>query len=196
MMKTLHGNETLKSSNDHLNFWTKNSVCVIQMSTFGSTKLKAIYERYTLDRNSLSEAAPVLYEEYVSPVNSLLETVPLEEPRTCPNCYASYDTPDSTICWNCGANLVTESRIGETYQASLEEYSGVQACQHDGCEGSITIGKCMVCKFDVKDNEGTAWCPWCGTVAHRDHFLEWLHVKHCCPVCGEHLNEELLRQGS
>jgi hypothetical protein len=163
------------------------------MSMFGSKKLKAVYERYALNRNSLSEIAPVLYEEYTSPADSLLGTAPVEEPKTCPNCYASYDTPDSTVCWNCGANLVTESRIGVTNQASLETYSGVQACQNEGGESSIIIGKCMVCMLDVKENQETVWCPWCGTVAHRDHFLEWLHVKHCCPVCKEHLNEERLK---
>jgi len=295
------------------------SVCVIQMSVFGSRKLKAVYERYTLNRNSISEIAPVVYEEYISVRNSLSEMAPVQESKTCPNCYASYDTPNSTVCWNCGVNLVAQSGIGETNRACLEAYRGVAAHQFEesersislgsfdepaskqaaififiiiigvvmcvaslgnmvcylltllavgfvllpianvvgrpfdpldvpedpkicpncmaayespesticwNCEAgfgasseiedtrqtpletylgvevrqfregewSISIGRCMVCKFDVKDTEEATWCPRCGTIAHTDHFLEWLHVKHSCPVCKEHLNEEHLRQ--
>jgi hypothetical protein len=164
------------------------------MSVFGSEKLRAVYERYTLNRNSLSEIAPVVYEEYISPANSLLGTAPVQEPKTCPNCYASYDTPDSTICWNCGADLVAHSRIGEVDQTRSETHQEVETRHSEKGERPISIGKCMVCRFDLKDNEEAIWCPRCGTMAHKAHFLEWLHVKHCCPACNERLNEERLRQ--
>jgi Zn finger protein HypA/HybF involved in hydrogenase expression len=52
------------------------------------------------------------------------------------------------------------------------------------------IGACMVCNLSVRISDLPVWCPHCGNVAHREHLLEWIHVKDRCPKCGAHLNEQ------
>jgi hypothetical protein len=115
-------------------------------------------------------------------------------PMTCPNCQARFESRDCAVCWNCGAVLTVYSSIREANQTRLETYKEVETRQLEESECFVSIGKCMVCNFDVKDSEEAIWCPRCGAIAHRDHFLEWLHIRHCCPICKEHLNEELLGQ--
>jgi hypothetical protein len=52
----------------------------------------------------------------------------------------------------------------------------------------------MVCKRELILGGDYAWCPHCGSPAHRVHLLEYLHVHGQCPVCERHLDEEELRQ--
>jgi predicted nucleic acid-binding Zn-ribbon protein len=48
----------------------------------------------------------------------------------------------------------------------------------------------MVCKASLEKNDEMLFCPFCGSLAHKDHLLEWLHVKGYCPSCGRHLEDD------
>jgi hypothetical protein len=104
---------------------------------------------------------------------------PILSPRFCRRCGATYVRPDASYCWNCGAELAQES---ETFKD-----------QGRRRKLAATIGKCMVCNLDVKENEGVVWCPYCGNMGHRTHMLEWLHTRNYCPECHSHLDETDLR---
>lgn len=51
----------------------------------------------------------------------------------------------------------------------------------------------MVCDLRLNSADEILHCPHCGNPAHKDHLLEWLHVKRSCPICGQHLDENELR---
>jgi hypothetical protein len=51
---------------------------------------------------------------------------------------------------------------------------------------------CAVCHLGFEEGDLLAWCPFCGSAAHRVHLLEFLHVKDSCPACGHHLEERAL----
>jgi C4-type Zn-finger protein len=57
-----------------------------------------------------------------------------------------------------------------------------------------TLGTCPVCKSDIRKSDPVVSCPYCGTLAHRDHLLEYLHVKGNCPSCGKRLNEKEIKE--
>ncbi|WXG44445.1 MAG: pre-peptidase C-terminal domain-containing protein [Promethearchaeati archaeon SRVP18_Atabeyarchaeia-1] len=92
----------------------------------------------------------------------------------CRSCGASLKSTDET-CWNCGApvkgSLAVSSVAGR--KTGMRPRSGV----------------CMVCKRGLENSDEILFCPYCGGLAHRDDFLEWLHVKDYCPTCGRHLDE-------
>jgi hypothetical protein len=67
-----------------------------------------------------------------------------EDPKTCPNCLAAYESPDSRCCWNCGADFGASLEAGDLKQALVETYLGVEARKLEESECSISIGKCMV----------------------------------------------------
>jgi len=46
---------------------------------------------------------------------------------------------------------------------------------------------CSICHQKILPNEVIFICPSCGSIGHRDHFLEWLKVKSRCPVCMQRL---------
>jgi rubrerythrin len=55
---------------------------------------------------------------------------------------------------------------------------------------------CIVCNQPAEEGSKLLQCPACKGVAHRQHILEWLHVKDYCPACRKHLDAQLLVQPS
>ncbi|MFW9923796.1 MAG: RING finger protein [Candidatus Thorarchaeota archaeon] len=57
---------------------------------------------------------------------------------------------------------------------------------------SITIDKrklkqkkhCMICKLSFQERQVIFECPYCNSLFHLDHILDWLSNKDTCPVCG------------
>jgi hypothetical protein len=94
---------------------------------------------------------------------------------TCPECGAPVRYPGAEYCFNCGANL-----RWNLHRASAQTAQG---------KARIQSGICSVCGLKIGESEETLRCPYCGNAAHRDHMLEWIHVKDFCPICGRHLNE-------
>lgn len=47
---------------------------------------------------------------------------------------------------------------------------------------------CAVCGKGIEIFDSTAGCPICGSKAHRDHLVDWVKMKHSCPVCKKSLN--------
>jgi uncharacterized C2H2 Zn-finger protein len=92
----------------------------------------------------------------------------------CPRCGASLE-PSSSYCWNCNASTKT----------SLSAYGKEAGTTTEGTHSGI----CMVCKNPLGKEVELLFCPFCGSLAHSDHLLEWLHVKNYCPSCGRRLNE-------
>jgi uncharacterized delta-60 repeat protein len=77
----------------------------------------------------------------------------------------------------------------------LPETEGIGINERGGTLTVITqtaIGRCMVCNLDILESDLIVRCPYCGSMAHRTHMLEWLHVKDYCPACHNHLEEENL----
>jgi predicted RNA-binding Zn-ribbon protein involved in translation (DUF1610 family) len=92
----------------------------------------------------------------------------------CKRCGASLKAGDD-YCWNCGA----AAKVGLAPPLALGRRT----------KGRIRSGICMVCKRGLENADEMLFCPHCGSLAHRDHLLEWLHVKNYCPSCGRHLDE-------
>ncbi|WXG44345.1 MAG: FG-GAP-like repeat-containing protein [Promethearchaeati archaeon SRVP18_Atabeyarchaeia-1] len=58
--------------------------------------------------------------------------------------------------------------------------------------GTPSFGRCIVCGMEIRRGEMLVTCASCGSMAHRLHMLEWLHVHDYCPACGKHLDERSL----
>ncbi|MHA1195670.1 MAG: hypothetical protein ACTSRH_06575 [Promethearchaeota archaeon] len=48
--------------------------------------------------------------------------------------------------------------------------------------------KCAVCGKNIEIFDEVAGCPLCGAKAHKDHMIDWIRLKHSCPVCKKALN--------
>ncbi|MEX2701696.1 MAG: NosD domain-containing protein [Candidatus Baldrarchaeota archaeon] len=55
-----------------------------------------------------------------------------------------------------------------------------------GLRGTL---RCMVCGLEIKSGEDIVFCRYCNSPAHREHLLEWLHIKRICPYCRHPLRE-------
>jgi hypothetical protein len=97
----------------------------------------------------------------------------------CKNCGASLKPSDNN-CWNCGAPAKTSLTASSVPGARTRM--------------RIRSGICIVCKRGLEKADEILFCPYCGGLAHKDHMLEWLHVKDYCPTCGRHLDEAQVRK--
>jgi hypothetical protein len=48
--------------------------------------------------------------------------------------------------------------------------------------------KCAVCGKDIEIFDQVSGCPLCNAKAHKEHFLDWVKMKHNCPVCKKSLS--------
>jgi hypothetical protein len=93
----------------------------------------------------------------------------------------------------------TERSTEESWQDSMvdeEEQDSpeidVGPTQTEVAKSGFALGTCMVCNQGVYSVDETLACPYCGSIAHKTHILEWLHVKNYCPACHMHLDESML----
>ncbi|UYP46380.1 hypothetical protein NEF87_002665 [Candidatus Lokiarchaeum ossiferum] len=47
--------------------------------------------------------------------------------------------------------------------------------------------KCSVCGKGIKIFDEVLACPLCNSKAHSDHLLEWINMRHSCPICKKGL---------
>jgi len=67
------------------------------------------------------------------------------------------------ICSNCGMPINPDDTVCPT-------------CNQE-------ILRCAVCKLPISFGEEAAKCSLCGSVAHLNHFQEWVKIKGKCPTC-------------
>jgi len=48
--------------------------------------------------------------------------------------------------------------------------------------------KCTVCGKNIEIFDEVTGCPICEAKAHKGHFIDWVRMKHACPVCKKSLN--------
>ena len=119
-------------------------------------------------------------------VSSEEETVKQGE---CQYCHAPIMAPDARFCSNCGASLSYGSKQALTTDAGedarrRERLASVTKQEED----------CIVCSLRLTKDDDVVWCPHCGGLAHRNHMLDWVRAKRCCPACDQPLNEEYYEQ--
>jgi rubredoxin len=48
--------------------------------------------------------------------------------------------------------------------------------------------KCAVCGKSIEIFDEVIGCPLCDIKAHKDHLIDWVRMKHSCPVCKKSLD--------
>ncbi|NVM03452.1 MAG: hypothetical protein HWN67_14080 [Candidatus Helarchaeota archaeon] len=71
--------------------------------------------------------------------------------------------PKEAICFNCQ----TVNKNNSTF------------CVNCG----LTLTGCSICLLKIGSTEEVLRCPYCNSLAHKSHLLEWLKIKGVCPVC-------------
>jgi hypothetical protein len=103
----------------------------------------------------------------------------------CNHCHAVIMLSNAKFCSNCGSSLrhglEDATPYGEEEKANAKQRASAEAGNGE---------KCMVCHLELSGGDDVVWCPNCGNPAHRNHLLEWIHVRNCCPVCRMNLREK------
>jgi predicted RNA-binding Zn-ribbon protein involved in translation (DUF1610 family) len=113
-----------------------------------------------------------------SAANKTIESneIPLSDHKNvaCPSCGKISRGANAQYCMYCGAHLGTSLGAPETRPSQVR--------------AKTSKGTCIVCNLRIGKSEQIVQCPYCGNMAHRDHMMEWLHVKDYCPVCRHHID--------
>ena len=113
--------------------------------------------------------------------------------RECDYCHAPVRTPNAKFCSNCGASLGYGSAQPASYGSGEPTTTDTQE-EARRRERLASVSKqeedCIVCSLRLTRNDDVVWCPHCGGLAHRNHMLDWVRTKKCCPACDQPLNEE------
>ncbi|MBY9002153.1 MAG: hypothetical protein KGD64_14630, partial [Candidatus Heimdallarchaeota archaeon] len=80
-------------------------------------------------------------------------------------------------CIYCSTTLIKE-----------EDTKKIQICPNCGEE----ILYCEICKDLIQKGDNIVQSKICKHIFHKEHILEWIHMKNKCPICKESLNEEML----
>ncbi|MFX0133591.1 MAG: RING finger domain-containing protein [Candidatus Hodarchaeota archaeon] len=71
--------------------------------------------------------------------------------------------PKEVICFNCQT-------------ANKDDSSFCIKC-------GLALTGCSICLLKIGSSEEILRCPYCNSLAHKSHLLEWLKLKGVCPVC-------------
>ena len=150
------------------------------------------------DSNCCSMCGASLGNTSVRPTIHELATQQKVDLKVCPQCHTGISASDAKFCPNCGASIQeTVSEPPVIKQDAIPEASVLKK----GKLGLAKRGKrritksedCMVCHLAFNKDDDIVWCPYCGNSAHRNHLLEWIQLRHHCPVCNEFLEERALQ---
>lgn len=109
---------------------------------------------------------------------------------TCPFCGKAVEKPSTKFCEKCGGRIARIPPDAAIKQETVESPDVTIKRKTIEVLPDRETETCMVCNLSLRTSDLPAWCPHCGNIAHREHLLEWVHVKNKCPKCGAHLNEQ------
>ncbi|WXG46739.1 MAG: hypothetical protein WED05_08810 [Candidatus Atabeyarchaeum deiterrae] len=107
----------------------------------------------------------------------------------CGNCGSTIIIDGAKFCPRCEANLATAAADVSPRATNVQTSQEARLPRV-----AESTGICMVCNQDLRLSDAVAWCSHCGSPAHRDHLLEYLHVHNQCPACSKHLDEKELSE--
>ncbi|MHA1520501.1 MAG: hypothetical protein ACTSRK_09985 [Promethearchaeota archaeon] len=88
-------------------------------------------------------------------------------------------------------------REGSDLQLIIPTEDTAQDIGFDRSKSTIKINskeslKCSVCGKAVRIFDEILACPLCNSKAHSEHLLEWISMRHSCPICkkGLELDED------
>jgi DNA-directed RNA polymerase subunit RPC12/RpoP len=116
------------------------------------------------------------------------ELKPMSPPIICPKCGSALPASNDAFCARCGADLTETS---EPVAPPVEPESAVKH-KRETPRKRVHERVCMVCDLALESNDTLAWCPYCGSVAHRGHLVQWVRTKKRCPMCSHRLDERSL----
>ncbi|MCF2142461.1 MAG: tetratricopeptide repeat protein [Candidatus Heimdallarchaeota archaeon] len=91
------------------------------------------------------------------------------------------------------ADLTNNPLKKQSYVNALRRLASQIAAQRASGEAIATADlpePCPVCRRPIAKGQKIATCPYCHSVAHYSHLVEWVKVQGTCPICRRHLKTD------
>jgi endogenous inhibitor of DNA gyrase (YacG/DUF329 family) len=109
------------------------------------------------------------------------------EHGVCTSCRMEVSIPDCRYCPNCGSTL----EFGPIASAFTWKDGNPDKPRFRLDEGRRQLN-CIVCGKSLGQADLLAFCPFCGTGAHKADLIGWLQQNRTCPKCHQQINIQLL----
>lgn len=53
---------------------------------------------------------------------------------------------------------------------------------------TVSKSRCAVCGKNIEIFDEVIGCPLCQAKSHKEHLIDWIRMKHACPICKKSLN--------
>ncbi len=93
------------------------------------------------------------------------------------------DTEGTLICVDTGTELKQINPSAENTESVILDIK-----KETIKVSTASKSKCTVCGKDIEIFDEVSGCPICQAKAHREHLIDWIKMKHSCPVCKKSLN--------
>jgi hypothetical protein len=93
------------------------------------------------------------------------------------------DSEGTIICVDTGREIKEISPSSENTESVIFDIK-----KENIIVSTASKSKCAVCGKEIEIFDEVAECPICQTKAHRDHLIEYINMKHTCPICKKSLN--------
>jgi len=110
-----------------------------------------------------------------------------EEFGVCTNCNLKVEIPNSHYCPNCGETLKTGAIVNAfSWKRRSPDRPNMSLDKMN------SLPPCVFCGGKLQQDVPIAWCPFCGSVAHRAELIQSVRNNITCPKCGETIDKESL----
>jgi hypothetical protein len=107
----------------------------------------------------------------------------------CVGCDVDIGLPGASFCPYCGETL--QSILPQSLETT-ETTKMSESQRATETENHLTPS-CMICSRQLRPNDPTFWCPFCGHPAHQKEFKKWMSKKGTCPTCKAQYSENVFR---
>jgi hypothetical protein len=155
---------------------------VLMRDTNEVVRVNAAQSLNRIDCVRAVEPLTMVIRDYLKGNETSIELV-----MTCANLLGEAGDPEAISC-------LQELRERLERNGLEQESKKVSKAVRKVRTSSKTVGKkCCVCNLALNKGDEAVRCPFCLNVAHKDHMLEWLHVRGSCPVCQRRVPESELQ---
>ncbi|MFX1299116.1 MAG: zinc-ribbon domain-containing protein [Promethearchaeota archaeon] len=115
----------------------------------------------------------------------------LNDVHKCAICFRFIKPNELVKCPKCGIPCHEQH-----FLEWVKKTGSCPVCQNKLYEQEVAKIRCVVCDLEIKkEDKDTIKCPYCGTLAHTEHFLQYIKMSGGCPECKKKIDfKELKKQ--
>jgi hypothetical protein len=115
-----------------------------------------------------------------------------EDVSKCSICFRFIRTEELVRCPKCNAPAHEQH-----FLEWVKKTGTCPVCQNKLYEQEVAKVSCVVCGLEIRSDEKPeklTKCVHCGTLAHKEHFLDYIKISKACPECKKEFSTKEIKE--